>query len=881
MITDPRPPTVAPGLTSDEAARRFARDGANELPPAPHRLEIFKFLAELVHFFALMLWAAAILAWTADLPQLSIAIVAVVVINAVFAFAQERRSDRAAERLKALMPRQVTVRRDGHPVEIAAREVVVGDVLLLGAGDRISADADVVVNHGMRLDTSMLTGESESMSVSVGEPIHAGTFVVDGEAEAEVRRVGAATRLAQISSLTITTKRPKRPLTNELNRVVRAISVISIGVGLLFMLVSLLLGTSGADAIVFAIGVTVALVPEGLLPTVTLSLAIGGQRMAHRNALVRHLDAVETLGSTTFICTDKTGTLTQNRMAVNSLWTPTCEMALDGEGYGPSATITMVRGHDRSAIEELVKAAARCGTGRALQRDGVWQAVGDPMEAALDACARRVSVDLDSDRSNHPELKRFPFDSDRKRMSIVIANGDGADLTVLVKGAVESVLSLCGNGSTIQAASDEAEHYAALGRRVLAVASRSMDPSDLTDTTAGTERGLELLGLVALEDPPRPAARDALDRCRAAGIKVAMITGDHPRTALAIARDVDLAIAGSPVLVGRDLPHDLDELAALIDHDGVVISRASPEDKLRIAQALRRRGHVVAMTGDGVNDGPALRAASIGVAMGRSGTDVAREAADVVLLDDDFATIVEAVAHGRATFLNVRRFLTYHLTDNVAELTPFVVWALSGGRIPLALGVMQILALDIGTDTTSATALGAEAPSAHVLDGPPVSGRLLNHSVAWRAFGLLGPTEAFFAMASFFVALIAGGWSPGEAFPDGTPLYAASGAAFLAVVLGQKANAWACRSATLPPWRLGWLGNRLLCVAATGEMIFALVCLVVVPIADVLDQRFPPWQGVAAAALAIPAVWLVDLGYKRHRWHRAMPRPRASPACED
>jgi calcium-translocating P-type ATPase len=689
--------------------------------------------------------------------------------------------------------------------------------------------------------------------------------VVDGEADVEVVATGRNTRLAEISTLTNEVHRPRRPLTAELDRVVRTISVIAVSVGLAFMLVSLLLGNDRADAVVFAIGVTVALVPEGLLPTVTLSLAIGAQRMAKRNALVRHLDAVETLGSTTFICTDKTGTLTENRMVATSLWTPAGSATIVGPGYEPVATVT-ADADAEDALVALVRAAARCGTGRAVERDGRWVSLGDPMEAALDACARRFGLDLDADRRDRPEAVRFPFDAARKRMSTVI--GEPAT-HVLAKGAIESILSLCPDDDVAAACRRRASELTDEGLRVIAVAVRRLPPDSLVpDAANDAERDLELLGLVGLLDPPRVDAHEALDRCRSAGIKVAMITGDHRQTALAIAHQVGLAIDGAPILTGDELPTDLDELGSLIDHDGVIISRATPEAKLRIAEALRSRGHVVAMTGDGVNDGPALRAASIGIAMGLSGTDVAREAADIVLLDDHFATIVEAVAHGRATFLNVRRFLTYHLTDNVAELTPYLVWALSAGHIPLALTVMQILALDIGTDTTSATALGAEPPSAHVLEGPPVSGRLLNKSVAVRAFGLLGPIEAIVSMSAFILTFVVAGWRPGEAFPDGITLYTASGAAFLAVVLGQKANAWACRSVTVPPWRLGWFGNPLLVYTGAVEMVFALVCLSVGPVAEALDNRFPSLVGLLVALIAIPAVWIGDAVWKSRRDRR-------------
>jgi magnesium-transporting ATPase (P-type) len=389
------------------------------------------------------------------------------------------------------------------------------------------------------------------------------------------------------------------------------------------------------------------------------------------------------------------------------------------------------------------------------------------------------------------------------------------------------------------------------------------------------ERDLRLIGLVGLEDPPREEVGSSLAACRRAGIRVAMITGDHPATASAIADAVGLRHPESPVLVGAQLPSDDHVLESTLDHDGIVVARVSPEDKLRIARALRSRGHVVAMTGDGVNDAPALHEADIGVAMGRSGTDVAREAADLVLLDDSFASIVAGVEQGRTTFVNVRRFLTYHLTDNVAELTPFVVWALSGGQFPLALGVLQILAIDIGTDTLSAVSLGAEPPARHLLEGPPVRGRLLNGTVLRRAFGLLGPLIATLTMVAFLVALVAAGWSPGEAFPSGDALRAASGAAFMTVVFAQKANAFACRSSTVRPGQLGWTTNRLLIPAASVELLFSFVVLLVAPIALVLGHASPPPAGWAVALLSAPLVLAVDAVDKRVRARRREANPAA------
>jgi magnesium-transporting ATPase (P-type) len=856
------------GLTAAEAARRLRVDGPNVLPVTARTPAWRSLLHQMTHFFARMLWVAGVLAIVAGMPQLGIAIFAVVIVNGVFAWVQEHRADAAAERLRDLLPRRATVVREGVPLEIDAAELVVGDRVLLAAGDRISADLTAVRVDGLSVDTSMLTGESVPARIPEGGGLHAGTFVVEGEAAAVVGATGSGTRLAGLAHLTTDPERSATPLARELNRVVRTVSKLAVGVGVAFFGLALLIGTPATDGFLFAVGVTVALVPEGLLPTVTLSLAMGAQRMAHRHALVRRLEAVATLGSTTFICTDKTGTLTCNEMAVVRVWTPVGSATVTGSGYEPTGAIAMdgVRGDTRAellmpALRRLATTAVRCSTGRAVLVDGGWHAQGDPMEAALDAFARRV----DAPDGSGPLLRRFPFDARRRRMSAVAAGA------LHVKGAPDAVLPRC--AAVDDATRAAVEHMAAQGLRVLAVATRALDATGSDDGDADAdvwERNLELLGLVGLEDPPRPAVTDAIAACRRAGIRVAMVTGDHPATARAIAAEIGLLGPEALVVEGRDLPDDDEILAALVDRDGIVLARIEPEDKVRIAKALQRRGHVVAMTGDGVNDGPALHAADIGVAMGRSGTDVAREAADLVLLDDDFSTIVAAVEQGRATFANVRRFLTYHLTDNVAELTPFVVWALSGGKFPLALGVLQILCLDIGTDLMPALALGAEAAAPDTLQRPPWRQRVLDRAVLVRAFGVLGPTEALVEMTAFLVALATFGWRPGHGFPTGHPVAAASGAAFMAVVLGQMANAFACRSTTRRPGALGWRTNRLLLLAVLLELLLLLGFLGIGPVARTLDHAWPPLAGALVALLAVPAVFAADA---LHKWSRQRDRP--------
>ncbi|WP_427116917.1 cation-translocating P-type ATPase [Pseudarthrobacter scleromae] len=847
---------TAAGLTSGQAAELLKQAGPNILPTEKPVPQWRKLWGELTHFFALMLWCAAALAFLADLPQLGVAIIVVVLVNGVFAHIQQERAQHAAARLRGLLPADVMVRRDGHVRKVHASELVVDDAVLLAAGDRIPADVVLATAQACAVDESMLTGESDPVPKTPGDSAWAGTFLVNGDAEATVTATGARTRLAGISALTSGAVPPPTPLSLELRRIVRVVASVALAIAALFFLISLLVGIEWRDSFLFAIGVAVALVPEGLLPTVTLSLAMGAQRMASRNALVRNLEAVETLGSTTFICTDKTGTLTQNRMNAVEVFTSGGSVHIAGEGCNPEGT---VQGDGQERAAETALAALAASQGRAELHEGQWRASGDPMEAAIDVLARRLGVA----GARMAPSRRFAFDPSRRRESAIV----GHDL--FCKGAPEAVLPLCSDVDGPVA--DQVQLMASRGLRVIAVARRRLNgPSAEWESrpSGDIERGMELLGLIGLHDPPRPDVGDVIRTARTAGLKLAMITGDHPATAAAIAREIGLMGAPEFVLEGSDLPDDEQLLGALLDRDGVVVSRVSPEQKLRVAKALQSRGHVVAMTGDGVNDGPALREADIGVAMGLSGTDVAREAADLVLLDDHFATIVAAIEQGRATYSNIHRFLTYHLTDNVAELTPFVVWALSGGQFPLALGVLQILALDIGTDLLPALALGAEPPGKRVLSRPPERRHLMDRQLMVRVFCVLGPVEALVEMAAFSVVLFGGGWVRGEP-PDPGLLMAASGAAFTAVVLGQLANAYACRSATVPPWRLGWGSNRLLAWAVLAELAVLAACLYLPRLAALLGQAPPPAAGLLVAALAVPAVLAADWAYKGFRGRSA------------
>lgn len=834
-------PAVSPadrGLSGADVRRLTAEYGANTVPRTAQVPPWRMFLRQLTHLLAVLLWVAAALAVLAGMAELAVAIVAIVVLNAVFAFWQEHRADRSAQRLRALLPARTRVRRDGRVTEVDVAELVPGDVVLLEAGDRIGADATVLVAAALRVDESMMTGESAPVPRTSGDPVLGGTFVVQGSGSVVVTATGAGTALAGISRLAATAERPPSPLTQQLVRVVRVVAVIAAVTGVALGAASVALGLGWTEAFLFAIGVSVALVPEGLLPTVTLSLARGAQLMARRNALVRRLDAVETLGATTFICTDKTGTLTQNRMSVVRVVTAAGRTVVAGEGYEPTGR---VEGPAPAEIAEVAGLALACVTGRAVAHEGSWVAQGDPMDAALHCLALRSGAPLDE-----PDERR-PYTADRMLSS---ARTRGR---IAVLGAPEAVLARCSERSA--SVDRDLQDLTAAGLRVLAVAVR--------DRPAGTivEDDLRLVGLVALQDPPREDVAEALERCRTAGVRVAMITGDHPRTAAAIGRQVGLLGPAGVVLDGPDLPADDAALAAAVDRpDGVVIARATPEDKLRIARALRGGGHVVAMTGDGVNDAPALREADVGVAMGASGSDVAREAADLVLLDDHFATIVTAVELGRSTFQNVRRFLTYHLTDNVAELAPFALWALTGSNIPLAIGVLQVLALDIGTDMLPALGLGAEPPRPDVMSGRHRR-TLVDRALLLRSFLVLGLTEAVVALGAFLGVLLLGGWRWG-ADPGTELLGVASGTAFAAIALGQMANAFACRSTSRPVWRLRVLDNRLVLGAVGAELVILLVVLGLPPLADLLGGSWPSAAGWALAALAVPAVLGADTAAK-------------------
>jgi calcium-translocating P-type ATPase len=616
--------------------------------------------------------------------------------------------------------------------------------------------------------------------------------------------------------------------------------------GLVFFLLGQRLGLAFWDNFLFAIGILVANVPEGLLPTVTLALAMGSQRMARRHALIRHLPAVETLGAATVICTDKTGTLTENRMAVTQLF-------LAGQCYDLHELAQQTE--LRASYRPLFEGAGLCHHLKTTAQAGHAALLGDPMEVALVHMARRL---LHAPVS-FPRLDEVPFDTDRKRLSTLHRTPDG--LTLYTKGALETLLPCCQAvqvGSAVHPLSREyqeqflgaQERLAEAGLRVLAFASRSVpegyDPAHL-------EEHLTLLGLVGLEDPPRPEVPAAIQHCKKAGIKVIMLTGDHPQTAKAIARAIGLVQSDTPVLVtGEELRRLSDaQLQLLLDAPEVIFARLGADQKLRVVRVLKRKKAIVAVTGDGVNDAPALKQADIGIAMGLTGTDVARAAADMVLMDDNFASIVQAIEEGRAVFANIRKFLTYILTSNIPEIVPYLAFVL--GKIPLPLTIIQILAVDLGTDMLPALALGAEAPEPGVMQQPPRSPqeRLWSWPLIARAYLFLGVLEATAAMAAFFYVLRGGGWQYGDVLGRHDPLYLqATTACLSAIIVMQVANVFCCRSDrhSIFTCRLG--RNAFLWWGIAVELLL------------ILAITYTSWGQVLFGTAPLPArVWLLAVPF--------------------
>ena len=871
--------TSAAGLTASEAERRRSEFGPNHVEEVRRESLLLAFAREFTHFFAIILWLGAALAFFAEyfdpgqgMARLGVAIVCVILINGVFSFWQAYKAERAVAALRQLLPQQVVVVRGGETVQLLATELVPGDLVILEEGALVPADCRLIEAFSLRINTATVTGESlpkacnadphpEVSPLFAKNIVLAGTAVVSGQARAVVYATGMRTEFGKIAHLTQTAGDVTSPLQREIARLSRMVAFLASGLGIVFFLVGQALGLPFWENLLFAIGIIVANVPEGLLPTVTLSLAMATQRMAKRNALVRHLLAVETLGSTTVILSDKTGTLTQNRMSVRRLWLGGDFVAADDLAAQPRLAVDNL---------EFFVNAALCHNLKETSNQGKHEWLGDPMEVALVGMGRDIAGKLDG----YTRVSEIPFDTDRKRMSVLVETSQGRML--YCKGALETLLSVCEHvqldsgtlpldaavKTRLLAAQDT---MAGVGLRVLAFAHGPID-----NGLPAEERGLILSGLVGLEDPPRPEVPEAIARCATAGIRVIMVTGDHPHTAQAIAREIGLLKTGQPVVITGDELSRLSpaQLQLALDAPEILFARVAAVQKMQLVEALQKKGEIVAVTGDGVNDAPALKAADIGIAMGISGTDVAKEAADMILLDDNFASIVSAIEEGRSVFDNLRKFLTYILSSNIPELVPYLAFVLF--RIPLPLTIIQILAVDLGTDMLPALALGAEKPDPEVMRRPPRARneRLLSWNLIARAYLFLGVLEAAAAMAVFFIVLNTAGWVYGETLARSAPLYLqATTACLTTIVMMQVMNVFLCRHPLKSSLSFGLFSNPLIWLGIAAELLMMLF-IIYTPAGNWLFGTAPVGADVWLIALALAGL-MGGLEEIRKAWLRS------------
>jgi len=854
------------GLSPREAAERLTQDGPNELSKG----ETVSPLAILGGQFSnLVIWVligAAVISGILGETIDGIAIIAIVLLNALVGFFQEYRAERAAAALARLTAPRAKVVRDGQATVIAAAEVVRGDLLLLEAGDLVAADARLSEAAAFRTNEAPLTGESQPVEKQAGlcasdtaladrrNMVFLGTSIVGGSGRAIVVATGMATEVGHIAALLQTATRDVTPLQKRLDQVGRRLLWVCLGIVVVIFALGLLRSSAFFELFLGAVSLAVAAIPEGLPTVVTIALALGMQRMARRNALVRRLPAVETLGCAQVICSDKTGTLTVGEMTARKLIASQRIFNISGEGYATEGTF-FADGQECIAAEDpllsaLLCVAAACNDAELIQRDQRSAVVGDPTEGALLVVAAKGGVTREHLESEMPRLHTIPFDSDRKRMT-VLRRRDGQPWA-FVKGAPEVILARCTHiytetGVQQLTASDRAsmaEASALMANealRVLAFAERRIEnvslSTELTMSDDDIEHGLTLLGLIGLQDPPRTEAREAIKRCNRAGIRTVMITGDHPDTARAIARELGILAHGDEVVVGLELDRMSAQTLAQRVQQILVYARVTAEHKLRIVRAWKSHGAVVAMTGDGVNDAPALKEASIGVAMGRGGTEVTKEAADLIITDDNFASIVAAIEEGRGIYDNIAKTLAYLLAGNAGELTVMLIAAVVGWPLPLL--PIQLLWINLVTDGLPALALATDPIDADVLTRPPRQQdvELLDWAFLKRIM-LIGFLTASVALAVFAY----------ELYTDNDVAQARS-AAFSALVIAELLRSFGARSEDYTVFQVGLFSN----VRLFAIVIISLTLQFLIHYVPVLQRLF----GTEPISLVQGAAWLL------------------------
>ncbi|MCS6962475.1 MAG: calcium-translocating P-type ATPase, SERCA-type [Thermoflexus sp.] len=867
------------GLHPTEAARRLREYGPNQLEAARRISPWSILLAQFKNVLVLILLVATVLSIFLGHGTEAIVILIIVGLAVSLGFIQEYRAERALEALRRMAAPMATVIRDGQEERIPAEQLVPGDIVVLHAGDRVPADLRLIEAINLQIDESVLTGESVPVEKQT-EPIpnpqipvgdrknmaYAGTIVTYGRGKGLVVATGMRTEFGAIARMLQSIEQEKTPLQENLDRTGKMLARAALVVVAIIVALGLLRGQPWLEMLIFGLALAVAVVPEALPAVVTISLAMGVQRMVRRNALVRRLAAVETLGSTNVICTDKTGTLTRNEMTVRQIFLCGQRWEVTGTGYEP---VGEFRQDGQPAtpspdLQRLLRAAALASDARLLrQADGTWRAQGDPTEIALVVAAAKAGLRQEELEARYPRIHEIPFTSERKRMTTVHRGPEG--VFAACKGAPEMVLECCSRQLTEdgdvpltptdrERILEQANEMAAQGLRVLAVADR-MD-SRIEDG----EEDMTFLGLVGMIDPPRPEAKSAIQVCREAGIRVIMITGDHPATARAVAKELDLLRSGR-VITGSQLDATSDEDFERQVQEIEVYARVSPIHKYRIVTALQKQGHIVAMTGDGINDAPALKKADIGVAMGITGTDVSKEAAAMILLDDNFASIVAAVEEGRTIFNNIKKYLSYLLSSNVGEILLLATASFIG--LPPPLSAAQILYVNLATDGLPALALSADPPEPDLMRRPPRNPRIGIFTRPLVALMLAGGIWSAVVNLSLFA------W----ALSSGRSLQESMTMAFVSLVLIQFFKAYNFRSDRHHVWQHPF-ANRWLNLAVLWEL-FMLSMIIYVPFLrnmfGVYSLPLIDWVIVLLASATISPVLELVKWLERRGWFGGMP----------
>jgi Ca2+-transporting ATPase len=892
------------GLSEDEVARRLAQHGRNELRPAvaiPLWRRLVAQLEDPLVYLLIGAVAISLVAWLAEgrhgLPVDAVVIALIVVANAVLGYVQEARAENAVAALARMTAVTSSVVRDGIVTRIASAALVPGDVLLLSEGDSVGADARLVQCASLRVQEASLTGESEPVlkdSATLAGPVplgdrsnmvFKGTAVVQGSARAIVTATGMETEVGSIAELLETTLEEPTPLQMEVGRIGRmlgiAVVVIAIVVVATVLLISDIRGVSDVvTVLLLGVSLAVAAVPEGLPAILSVVLAIGVQRMAKRNAIVKKLSSVETLGSASVICSDKTGTLTRSEMTIQRVITASGSSRVSGVGYAPEGRIEHADGDAVSGTqfaEDIVVLSGGSLAGNAALRqtaEGVWEVHGDPTEAAFLVAERKLGV-TERRRQRFQRLAEIPFTSERKMMSSIEVDREHGDERVIVtKGAPDVLLKHCTrlrsgmsvvplDSASRQRLLSDVDTLTDAALRTISVAYRPLEAHEHHDAGEALERDLIFVGTVGIIDPPREEARVAIAEAKRAGIRVVMITGDHPRTAGRIAQDLGLAQQGDPVMSGADIDRLDDAVFASAVRSTPVYARVAPQHKMRIVDALQADGHIVAMTGDGVNDAPALKAADIGIAMGITGTEVTKQAAKMILADDNFATIVAAVREGRVIFDNIRKFLRYLLSSNMGEvLTVFFGVVLAGvigltqagEGIVLPLLATQILWINLITDSGPALAMGIDPQTDDVMARRPraLSQRVID-STMWRTVLEIGVAMAAVTLLTLDIYL------PGGLIEGNQNLDSARTAAFTVLVFAQLFNALNARSETTSAFYLMFV-NPWLWSAIVVSLVLQ-IAVVHVPLMNVAFGTTPlSWdQWMVCAAMGSVVLWYSEL----------------------